>query len=54
MGATNKDTRHVRLRGTRIEQAADYEVKRDPDIRGVSKGRREAEKYRDSREEMRR
>lgn len=49
----NKHTRKVKLRGTRIEQGKDYEVKRDPDIRGAMKGRAESEDYRDSRREGR-
>lgn len=50
MGAANKSTKHVRLPGTRVNHDKDYEVKRDPDIRGVNKGRAEAEQYRDSRD----
>jgi hypothetical protein len=50
----NKDHVGQKLRGTRIEQDKDYEVARDPDIRGAGKGRREAGDYRDSRDEQRR
>lgn len=50
----NKDAAHVKLRGTRIEHDKDYEVAKDPDIRGANKGRREAGNYRDSRAEPRR
>ncbi len=50
----NKHTRKVKLRGTHIEQGKDYEVKRDPDIRGAMKGRVETGETRDSRREDRR
>lgn len=42
----NKDTSARKNVSTRIEQDKDYEVARDPDIRGADKGRREAGEYR--------
>ncbi len=50
----NKDGKTRKLRGTQIEQDKDYEVARDPDIRGAGRGRRETGETRDSRREARR